>query len=106
MQESHVAFCLGGFKRKAVNLCPAAVIPLQCSRQHLRVCNVCMQLPSAVINNAFDAQPSEELTKEASYKEKSILWSSQEQSGEEIGRLAIFMSCLIYVEGVHVSESF
>lgn len=43
--------------------------------------HVCMQPPSAVINNAFDVQPSEELTKEASYKEneKSVLQSSQEE---------------------------
>lgn len=82
------------------NLCPAAVIPLQCSRQHLGVCNVCMYLPSAVINNAFDAQPSQELTKEAYYKEKSILWSSQKESGEEIGGLTIIMPCLIYVKRV------
>lgn len=59
-----------------------------------------MQIPSAIINNAFDVQPSEELTKEASYKEKSILQSSQEESGEEKGKLNIFMPCLIYVKRV------
>lgn len=59
---------------------------------------MCMQLPSTAINNAFNVQPSEELTKEASYKEKSILQSSQEKSGEEIGRLTIFMPHLIYVK--------
>lgn len=64
--------------------------------------HVCMQPPSAVINNAFDVQPSEELTKEASYKEneKSVLQSSQEEGGEEIVRLTIVTPCLIYVKRV------
>lgn len=66
--------------------------------------HVCVQLPSAVINNAFDVQPSEELTKEASCKEKSILCSSQEDSGEEIGRLTIFIPCLIYVKRVYILQ--
>lgn len=61
---------------------------------------VCIQLQTAVINNAFNPQPSEELTKEASHKQKPILQSSQEESGEEIGRLTIVMPHLIYVKRV------
>lgn len=60
--------------------------------------HVCMQLPRAGINNAFDVQPSVQPTKEASYKDKSTLQPSQEESGEEIRRLTIFMPRLIYVK--------
>lgn len=42
--------------------------------------HVCMQVPHAAINNASNVQPSEQPTKEASYKDKS----SQEENGGEI----------------------
>lgn len=99
MQGIHADFSLRAFREKR-HLCPSAVIPLQFSRQHLGVCNVCMQLPSAVINNAFDALPSEELTKEAAYKEKFILQTFQEESGEKIGRITTVLPHFIYVKRV------
>lgn len=102
MQEIHADFYL----REAHNLCPAAVIPLQYPRQHLGARKTCMQIPSAVINNAFDAQLSEKMAKEAYYKEKSILLSSQGESGKEIGTQHHLAMSYLHQKGVHISESF
>lgn len=56
-----------------------------------------MLLPRAVINNVFDVQPSA-ADQGMSHKEKEILWSSQEESGEETERFTIIVPCLIYVK--------
>lgn len=54
----------------------------------------------SVINNAFDALPSQLLTKEAAYKEKFILQTFQEESGEEIGRITTVLPRFIYFKQV------
>lgn len=99
MQEIHTDFYLRGFRKKQIIfvqlqqfLCS---VPDSIWESVRCACNF-----QGLLSITHLMRSLQQLTKEVSHKEKEILWSSQEESGEETERLTIVVPCLIYVKGL------
>lgn len=104
MQEIHTDFYFRGFRKKqTIFVQQSFLCSVPDSSWESAGCAHSFQGLLSIMHLMHSLQ---QLTKEMSYKEKEILWCTQEESGEETEKLTIIVPCLIYTKRFAFQKTF